>query len=277
MDTLVYSHIKPFFNSTYVFEQSSVSLTNPIASSLFKKSVAYSEVYPNANNLSVCYTTHTSEKLFYGIDWALFFVLLIFAIVTYVKVVYVKVFHNTITALTNFQIARQFINEKSGIIQKTSSFLYTLYLLNFSLFAFTLAQYFGVNFFTHKILDLLFLLAFASLFYSLKILLYKFMGFLIDKSEETTMFLNHFGVFFKNLAILLTPFTTAALYINRQILPYWLGAIFFILVLFSFLRIYRALKLSYQMQYSLFYIFLYLCTVEIVPIVYSIKILKMWV
>lgn len=277
MDTLVYSHIKPFFNSTNVFGQTHALPANPVACSLFQKSKTFSEVYPTAKSLSVCYSTNTSGKLFYGIDWVLFFVMLSFVLLTYVKVVYVKVFQNTITALTNFQIARQFINEKSGIIQKTSSFLYALYLLNLSLFAFALTQYFGISFFSYKILDLLFLLAFAFLFYSAKILLYKFVGYLIEKSEETSIFLNHFGVFFKNLAIVLTPFTTAALYINRQILPYWLGIIFFILVLFSFLRIYRALKLSYQMQYPLFYIFLYLCTVEIVPIVYSIKILKMWV
>lgn len=277
MDTLVYSHIKPFFGSTHVFQESGVAFTNQLASSLFQESNKYSEDYLTVKSLPICYTINTSGKLFYGIDWVFFFVVSIFVLLTYVKVVYAKVFYNIIRSLMNFQIARQFIKEKSGIIQKTSAILYTLYLLNFSLFAFALTQFFDIRFFSYKILDFLFLLTFAFLFYLLKVLLYKFVGYLIEKSEETNLFLNHFGVFFKNLAIILTPFSTSALYINKQILVYWFGIIFFILVLFSFLRIYRGLKLSYQKQYPLFYIFLYLCIVEIVPIVYSIKILKMWV
>ncbi len=277
MDTLLYSQIKPFFHSTYILQESSVLITYQYVSPLFQQLRTYNEVYPTAKSLPGQYITYTGGKVFFGIDWTLFFVMLIFVLLTYVKVVYAKVFHSTITALTNFQIARQLINEKSNIVQKTSFLLYMAYLLNFSLFAFILTQYAGISFYALKILDLLFLLFFSSLFYLLKIMLYKLVGYLIEKSYETNMFLHHFGVFFKNLAIVLTPLTTSALYIDKLILPYWLGLTGFVIIMFSFLRIYRALKLSYQMKYSLFYIFLYLCTVEIVPIIYSIKILKMWV
>ncbi|MCX7862448.1 MAG: DUF4271 domain-containing protein [Bacteroidales bacterium] len=276
-DSLIYSTVKPYISDANV-------IRNPIhvpltlwSEQVFHKTQNYQENYPTSISLIHQCKSSQYNNLFVGNDWLLGLILLSLVLLVYVKTTFANIFHNILISLTNFQLARQFINENNAMVQKTSLILYPLFVLNVAVFTFALAQYFQIQFFSHKLMDFLFILAILTVFYTIKFLAYKLMGILIDKITETNVFMRHYGIFFKNLAIILTPLTAVAIYIKSDIAFYWLMIIFFIVVLFSILRIYRAFRLSLQMHYSLFYIFLYFCTVEIIPIIYSIKLLKMWV
>jgi len=212
-----------------------------------------------------------------GTDFIVLYSIALLAFLTYIKLTFANVYRMLLISLTKIQVARQFINEKSGIVKKASVLLMILFILSMSLFLFSVSQYFSIKFSAYSVINFLIITCLTALFYFLKYFLYKLIAYLSDTLEATNFILNHFTIFYRNLAIFLPPLSIISFFIHNSILPYWLVFVALIIIIFSVIRIYRAFILSYQMNFSFYYFFLYLCTIEILPIIYSVKMLNMWV
>jgi hypothetical protein len=172
--------------------------------------------------------------------------------------------------------AKQLVNEKSSVVQKSSWFLLTLFVISFSLFLSAFIYYINPDSAHNPYLFLLVFL-FVSGFYLLKISLYFLIGYLTDNLSQTRLIMSHFSVFYRNLSLLFTPLSLVLFFIQLRFLASILIVMVLLFVIFSLMRIYRAFFLSLQMKFSYLFIFLYLCTIELIPLLYSYKILKMWV
>jgi len=271
-----YTNIKPFLNYDSLVNSKNI-LTYTSYENLFSYN-KYTETYPSAKKLVSIYSYQNSHnRLISGNDWIIFLSLGLIILYTYIKYAFSHLFNQHLLSVINFQLIRQVINIKSGASQNFSYFLYALFITILSLYSFICLNFFELKVNDSSFYTYFLILALVSFFYLVKFLMYKFIAYLTETKEDTNTILNYYGVHYKILSLILTPLVIMLFYLNKDLVPFFIYLIFSIIVLFSFIRIYRALKIIFQKRFSFFYIFLYLCTIEIMPLIYSIKLLKMWV
>ena len=113
---------------------------------------------------------------------------------------------------------------------------------------------------------------FVFLFFSLKILVLKFLGFLFQIQKLITDYLNIIYLTFFNSLFLLLPITFCLVFadIRQGYIIIWTFFILFSAIMaYQFTRITINILLNYRL--SKFYLILYLCTLEICPILLFAK------
>lgn len=274
---LTISYIKPAYHYDSLATQRNTTEVNPFAQKLLLKTPKeYTEQYQHAKIVQPYYNFSEQFVSLYNHDWILVVGIMLLIFMTYVKVQFSQVIKRLLTSVVNFQFAKQLVNEKSSIVQKSSWFLLTLFVISFSLFLSAFIYYINPDSAHNPYLFLLVFL-FVSGFYLLKISLYFLIGYLTDNLSQTRLIMSHFSVFYRNLSLLFTPLSLVLFFIQLRFLASILIVMVLLFVIFSLMRIYRAFFLSLQMKFSYLFIFLYLCTIELIPLLYSYKILKMWV
>jgi hypothetical protein len=274
---LTISYIKPAYHYDSLATQRNTTEANPFAQKLLLKTPKeYTEQYQHAKIVQPYYNFSEQFVSLYNHDWILVVGIMLLIFMTYVKVQFSQVIKRLLTSVVNFQFAKQLVNEKSSVVQKSSWFLLTLFVISFSLFLSAFIYYINPDSAHNPYLFLLVFL-FVSGFYLLKISLYFLIGYLTDNLSQTRLIMSHFSVFYRNLSLLFTPLSLVLFFIQLRFLASILIVMVLLFVIFSLMRIYRAFFLSLQMKFSYLFIFLYLCTIELIPLLYSYKILKMWV
>jgi len=274
---LTISYIKPAYHYDSLATQRNTTEANPFAQKLLLKTPKeYTEQYQHAKIVQPYYNFSEQFVSLYNHDWILVVGIMLLIFMTYVKVQFSQVIKRLLTSVVNFQFAKQLVNEKSSVVQKSSWFLLTLFVISFSLFLSAFIYYINPDSAHNPYLFLLVFL-FVSGFYLLKISLYFLIGYLTDNLSQTRLIMSHFSVFYRTLSLLFTPLSLVLFFIQLRFLASILIVMVLLFVIFSLMRIYRAFFLSLQMKFSYLFIFLYLCTIELIPLLYSYKILKMWV
>ncbi|HKK60761.1 MAG TPA: DUF4271 domain-containing protein [Salinivirga sp.] len=101
-------------------------------------------------------------------------------------------------------------------------------------------------------------------------------GHFLKIQEETRAYFFHIFVFNKTFALVVFPFLLVLPYIDAQLGVLILKGSFILLGFFYLLRIIRLLTYSISRNVSLFYLFLYLCALEIIPILVIVKLSSEW-
>ncbi|WP_462280998.1 DUF4271 domain-containing protein [Salinivirga cyanobacteriivorans] len=101
-------------------------------------------------------------------------------------------------------------------------------------------------------------------------------GHFLQIQEETRAYFFHIFVFNKTFALVVFPFLLVLPYIDAQLGVLILKGSFILLGFFYLLRIIRLLTYSISRNVSLFYLFLYLCALEIIPILVIVKLSSEW-
>lgn len=208
-------------------------------------------------------------------DWIFITLLFACSAFVWVKVFYNKIFIQISQAFLNNRITNQIVRDENILVQKASVLLTIIFNLVVSLFLYQISvlydwehDYVGTGFNRF----LIFALG-ISLIYTVKFLILKIVGhiFLLDKAIAIYIF----NIFLINniLGIALLPVLTFISFSNiyREYGIY----LAFILICGAFLyRIVRGclVGLSYS-RFSILYLFLYLCALEIAPLLILYKIL----
>lgn len=270
------SYIKPAFNYDSLLNESTGLFENSFSQQILQKTPQkYTEHYISAQKLTPYYNYSDQFITLYNHDWIFITGIILLVLLTYVRVQFPQVIKKLITSIINFQYAKQLVDEKSGIIQKSSWFLLSLFVISFSLFLTAFMYYINPESLRNSYLFLV-ILIFVSLFYLLKILLYLFIAYLTDTLVQTRLILSHYSVYYRNFSLFFTPLSIVLYFIHLRLFAVLFALMVLFFIVFSFMRIYRAIFLSLQMRFSYLFIFLYLCTIEIIPLLYSYKMLIMW-
>ena len=154
--------------------------------------------------------------------------------------------------------------------------LFLLFGLTFGLFLYQLASYNGVY---YSISGMQLFIALSLIIISLfafKFLLLKIIGFLFDIDRIvgeyiTTLYLTYF-----NIAFVFLPVAVCFSLIAAQLIPYLLAvALILIVVIFIWIYIRSSVNIISNIRFHKFYLFIYLCALEICPILILIKVLNL--
>ncbi|MCK4664650.1 MAG: DUF4271 domain-containing protein [Bacteroidales bacterium] len=214
----------------------------------------------------------------YSTDWIIYSIILIFVLISWVRIFNSKYFKNIIKSTYNYQISKRLFDEKNAVSQRTSFILNIVYILGVSLFSFL-----AFNYFNFKLLDfsdfetfMIFIVFFITI-YVIKLIFLKILGFVLLSTKEFSEYIHNVFIFNKFFGFFLIFLIIAIPFINENVRYFLIlsGIISFIII--YFFRVIRGLLICIKINLSIFYLILYLCTLEIFPmlILYKIFILLM--
>jgi hypothetical protein len=205
-------------------------------------------------------------------DWILLLVLLTFFTVGWIRYFYGKVYLQTVRAAISYRESNRLFVEQNSLAKRVSFALNLVFFINFSLFI-ELA-YNRIN----PLADaadrfniFLIIIALLAGFILVKSILYWIMGFLFDSATIVREYVFSGSVYNKLAGIAYLPIILSIPYISesyRYILVN-IGLIMFFLL--YGLQLVRGIQIIFKNNSSWFYTILYLCTIEILPMLLLYK------
>ncbi len=119
------------------------------------------------------------------------------------------------------------------------------------------------------------LLVFVALLvlFTLKIATYKFVGHIFETSDQINDYLFGASTMSKAYGILLLPVIIFIPFVNQVLQPFFIKAGLGIFVLLYLIQLGRGFRIILSNTYSVYYIILYLCALEILPLTILFKII----
>jgi hypothetical protein len=207
-------------------------------------------------------------------DWYFIAILLVISGIAWARIGFGKFLNLVWISAYSYQIATKVYNEQSVVQKRFSLSLDLLYLINASLFLFLLNRYFAPVIF--KTNDVVFVFqAFSGLSFLvlLRILVMRLTAYIFERSELFLGFLYHFFIFNKVLGMLLIPFLLAIPYTKGDVQEMLIYAGVSIVIMVYIFRLVRASVYVLKNVILLFYLILYLCILEILPLLVVFKLL----
>jgi hypothetical protein len=200
--------------------------------------------------------------------WLFFYLLFLLGFFAWVRMYYGNIMSQTVQASTNFQVAVRMFKDKSLLQNQLDTILYVIYFLSMAYFLYFLEERKGMQPYGLQGVTLyLFNLALLTGIFISRVFLLNVLGSLFNQMTLFREYLYHIFIFNKLMGILILPMLLFVVY-TRGILQevvIWaslagIGAV-------MIMRIIRGIAFSLKKDISIFYMFLYLCALEISPLV----------
>jgi hypothetical protein len=218
---------------------------------------------------------HLPERPFNQItyDWVTLLLLLALALFASVKVTWGKYISSLFQSIINYSTSLRMFQEKNNSLLQGAFQLDVLFYIIFSVFFFQILIFFRINL-TYQHFNLyLFCLALVIIYFVTKNSIYRFIGAILEKKGETGEFLYNSDNFKRVAGLILLPVVAIISFYpySHETIPVYAGIVV-VLLIYSLLII-RGFTILLKKQFSIFYLFLYFCTLEFLPLVLLYKIL----
>ena len=195
--------------------------------------------------------------------------LVLFATVRISSTRYIRfLFQSVINYSTSFRLFR----EKKYPIPHGATQLDIIFYFIFSLFIYQVEGVLNLEFSSRNFL--LFLITFGAVlgYFFLKKVLYYAVGLVFESVLETNEYLFNIDIFNRTLGIVLFPIVALINYYPAENPLIMVYAGLLATVVFYILLLQRGANILLKKQFSIFYLFLYLCTLEILPLLLIYKV-----
>ena len=209
----------------------------------------------------------TNKKIEFQVgDWIIGVILFSAFVFAWIKMFYNRNYQNIIKSGINYQYAYKLVKEGNSVSYRVNTFLNFVFYMNFAMFIFLTIKLLGydINIQEWKIYLLIFSL--LLIIYTGKSFVFNILGFIFNSKQTVNEYITNIGIYNKILGVFLFPIIIAIPYISLQFkLPLmYIGIITIgISLIFRFLR---AFQIAFKIKLSIFYLILYLCALEILPI-----------
>ncbi|MBN2481363.1 MAG: DUF4271 domain-containing protein [Bacteroidales bacterium] len=215
-------------------------------------------------------------RIKYQNDWLTGIGLLIIFLFIWIRIFYGKFFSSLADSILNFQIAAKLYLEKNILTRRVSLILDLIFYVVLTIFIYELIVHFNIPKINITGVYLFgMILGILTAYMLVRIALLHLTGFIFNNRSVFTEYIHHTFIFNKGLGIALFPLILAAFYIPPELTKYVLVAgLAIYLAAFAF-KVIRSYKIIKQKDILLYYLILYLCTLEILPLLLGYKALKL--
>ncbi len=249
----------------------------------FKKSANYNADSAQATRKSM-FTTHQlqvkSEKPYarqaYQNDWIVLILLLCFSLLAWVLIFSRKRVMQIISATFTNRTINQLIRDGDLFKERIAVAFAIIYYLIFTLFLFQASHYY-LNFKQLELYTFLFYLKMLAAifgFHLFKQLVTKFIGNVFKNNSATYVYLLNVFIFNIFMGLILLPLVIFMVYSKGPINSFTTNLSIGLVVVLYVIRYIRSVFIGVSFsKFSHIYLFLYLCTLEILPVLILIKII----
>lgn len=204
--------------------------------------------------------------------WYIFVLLIALSIFAWGKALYQKYLLQILASVYNYQISIQLFRDKNALFRNLSIILQFLFPINIGLLIYLLIDYYSFNqVFQWPLASIAVYSASVFVFFRLKTLLYKFLGVIFKVEEDFHEIQHHMNTFNQTTGVILLPFIISIPFLNEEFKPVLIISLFLFIGIIGMLFLYRGFQIVIRKQVSIFFLILYLCAVEILPVVLLIK------
>ena len=241
-------------NSRYIFPKDNVKLTSTVM--VAEKGLGL-PVYNKA-------ITNT--------DWVTILLLLILVLFATVRNTYSKYLGHLFQSIVNYSTAFRMFREKNNSVLHGAFRLEVYFYLAISLFLFQVINYFQIDLIYSDFTLFIICLGSVLTYFIFKKLAYQMLGSLLEGANETGEYLFNMDNFNRITGLFLFPIILfIAFYpFENPMFPVFLGILIVAVIYFFLLQ--RGIAILLKKQLSKFYLFLYLCTLEFLPLLLIYKI-----
>lgn len=269
-DTIKIEYVKPGFKLKRLKQD---SLTK---SQVAQEDTTHYVGFYNKHHLRVIHTNPVQIHRENG-DWIFYVLLLLTIAVTLIRVIHFRNIKQVKDAFMSSTISNQIVRDESILFQRASVFLTVVFYLVAALFLYKLSIIYHITlpYLPDGFGRFLIFVLLISMAYSLKLIFLRLIGYIFQVDKAITGYI--FSVFLINnvVGMVLIPILICIFFLPPDYMVYFLDFSIIMVVAAFIYRIFRgvAIGLSFP-TFSLYYLFLYLCSLEIAPLLFIIKLLK---
>lgn len=204
-------------------------------------------------------------------DWEMGIFILAFILLGSVRLFFNKYLGQLLSSTVNYITASRMFRERSLSLVHASFRLDMMFYIIFSLFLFHALGVYGIELYPVGIVEYLLILCGLLSYFGLKKFAYYLQGNISRSVQETLEFLYNMNIYNRVLGLSLLPVSLIIAFTPLAEPGLVIVAGIFIIGIFYILLILRGVKILMRKHFSIFYLILYLCTLEILPLLVIYK------
>ncbi|WP_372647822.1 DUF4271 domain-containing protein [Draconibacterium sp.] len=212
------------------------------------------------------------ERQYPGHDWLTIIIFVAIALFASIRYSYAKYIKQLFLSLFNNATSTRMLNDKNYPVFHAAFRLEAIFYIIFPIFLFQCLNLFKYQ--NTALTPALLALIFGSslLYFFGKKVIYLTLGLMFETQNETREYLFSYDNFNRSLSLVFLPVVILIQFapLKTPVFIAILGLI--ILLLFNLILLRRGAIILLKKQFSLFYLFLYLCTLEILPLLLIYKV-----
>ncbi len=214
------------------------------------------------------------ERVAPGQDWILGIILILWAAFASIRVEFPEYMGQIFSSLVNLNAATRLFRQRGYKMMYGTVRLDLIFYLIVPLSVFQIARFFKVDLSGfHPIVLFIGLLLVINTYFFIKIFIHRLVGSIAMLKEQTDELIFNIRLYYKVLGLILLPVVTVhAILAETNFITIWIMA--FLIVLMNVATVIRSIYLGYQKDISIFYLILYLCTLEILPLLLIFKLMS---
>ena len=199
-------------------------------------------------------------------DWLTIILVIVLLLFATVRNSFSKYLANLFKSIFNYQVSFRMFREKNNASLQASFRLEVYFYIVFAIFLFQCFNYYQFIQELNNFMRFTLSLGGVIGYFLLKKMVYSFLDNLIKKRTETNEYLFNMDNFNRVLGLVLFPIVSLIAFypFNNINIPIISGL--FLMAVFYIFLLQRGILILMKKQFSIFYLFLYLCTLEILPL-----------
>ena len=208
-------------------------------------------------------------------DWLTVLLLLALVLFASVRSAYSKYLNSLFQSLFNYSTSARMFQEKNHSFLHAAFRLEVYFYITFSVFLFQVLRFFEITTPYQNFRLYIYSFGLVLVYFIGKKMVYKLIGGVIEGRDETSEYLFNMDNINRVTGLVLFPVVALIAFypFENTALPVFSGLI--LAGLFYFLLLFRGFTILLKKQFSIFYLFLYFCTLEILPLVLLYKIVAL--
>ena len=199
-------------------------------------------------------------------DWITILLLLVIALFATVRNTYSKYIVNLFRSLVNYPTSFRLFREKNYPILHGAFRLEAFFYITFSIFLYQVIEYFQLTLAHENLSFYIVGLAMVFFYFFIKKISYTVLGLVFEGTSETSEYLFNLDIYNRTLGLVLFPIVVLINYYPSENLVFIVFAGIFTVAVFYVFLLQRGIYILLKKQFPIFYLFLYLCTLEFVPL-----------
>ncbi len=207
-------------------------------------------------------------------DFLFLLLILLSASISFVKISGKKYYDRILMSITNFSYSNSFFKEKNLAYNIYNVLLTGVFIISFSILLLVLSDYYNLKaIYDSSRMQFLFYFVIACMFIIFHNLVYYTLGLLSDNIIIYKKYKFFFFNLLRVLGSILVFLLFGAVFAENTVQSIFITILFIVMFAAYVLRFYRIILIFFENQFSLYYMILYFCALEIIPILLIYKII----
>ena len=204
-------------------------------------------------------------------DWLIFVIIFSLILLAFVNFYHKKYITKIFTSFSNYRAALKLKEDSNTLTGRSGNILLLLFFINISVLIYELFEYFSLNIKINAILSFLLIFAIVASIFFIKQIIIRLLGSVFEITEIITDYIFNTKIYNQISGIVILPLIISIPYISQNISEILIILSFITLITIYTTRVYRTTQIFFHKQFSILYLFLYFCSIEILPLLILIK------